>query len=111
VYPDPVANERQIQFRADDDPGHRLRLEFSAGVEWRPILRKALEIWVPGPLRPRLADIEGTLVDLADPAGAVVIELQRDGDGLVAAVGGLPAARGARAEDVVVRRWKPEPAR
>ena len=90
-----------------DDPGHRLRLEFSGGVEWRPILRTALGLWVPAPLRARIADIEAAIVELAAGAAAFAVELRQDGDDLVTTVGGLGEVPDGVPGPGAIRRWQP----
>lgn len=111
MYPDCVTSQHQTFRRGDDDGECRLRLEFSGGVDWRPILRTALEIWVPDALRSRVGDITGTLAVLAGASTHVVFELRHEDGGLVARVGDPDPASETGAEAGVVRRWKPPSSR
>jgi len=101
-----VTSEHRASGRRADDSGSRLRLELSGDVDWRPILRKALEIWVPDALRSRIDDIEDALVDLWDDPRAVVFELLRDDDGITARVSDPDPDRGSGTDQGVVRRWQ-----
>ena len=111
MYPGPVTTVRPTFGRRDDDPACRLRLEFSGGVSWRPILRAALDIWVPDALRARVVEIERTIVELTDDRDDVLIELRQEDDDLRATIGDRREGRENGGDHLITRRWATAPNR